>query len=447
MGKVKLAVKCVRHPLRPGEWVVQEPYQYVAIKQLDKYCILNGVTVKGHRVQENPLQEVGVLLHLSGVGVPPSSSSTNPPSSSSSHSSTGSSASTVSSLSTRTDPNASYPRNGGHPNVLNIYDLCEDNDRVYIVLEYLSGGELFTALESHQINEAKARTYFSQLVQGIQYCHLSGVAHRDVSLENTLLSTGNALDNEAKVIDFGLAVRIPSSIMQYHRHKARLPGNATLPSNCLLPSDGRIGKERYMPPEIFTVQQYDPISVDTWELGVSLFLLLFGVYPYKLAHKDACPYFKAIADGQLIPLLKEWGFHNLVSYEAIELVNLLLQTNPFNRISLEGILQHPWLTGINAPKVNNNHNNVSSNDSNSSSNNNNNANIPNGDMVIEETIANDRNSSSNQAVAAQSIPNHHHQQYTILSSTTTSSVHQSTNHTVTTATVRTTIVTDEIMDV
>lgn len=368
MGKVKQAVRCVRQPGPQGaEWVIPPNPTVVAVKQLYKVCIARGVTVHGHRVKENPMQEVGVLLHLSGLadryggyknGPHASSSSQYSPAVSSASASVrtptvfpgagagpaGSTPSVGGGTGSPSSPGGFIPgaAGQGHPNVLRLLDLMEDNDCLYIVLEYLGGGELFDAVEHRQVNEEKAKRYFAHMVAGSRYMHAMGVGHRDISLENAMLDLGPEHPSAmAKIIDFGLAVKFPSTV-----GASSSQTNATAAGPVLLPADGRVGKERYMPPEVFNLQQYNPVAVDTWELGVSLFVLLFGVYPYTQANGERCPYFKALADGLLPQLMREWGFDRLVSPHALHLLAQLLQADPAKRPSLDSVLQHPWLAGV-----------------------------------------------------------------------------------------------------
>jgi hypothetical protein len=292
MGKVKQAVRCVRQA--NGEWVMSQPPQVVAVKQLYKVCISRGVTMQGHRVKENPLQEAGVLMHLSS--------------------------------------------SGGHPNVLRMLDMMEDNDCLYIVLEFLQGGELFDAVAHGQMNEDRARDYFLHMVEGSRYMHACGVGHRDLSLENALLSyPPGHRESTAKIIDFGLAVKLPTA-------GAGGPDDP-FATRARLPADGRVGKEKYMPPEVFSLLEYEPVAVDAWELGVCLFVLLFGVHPFQQANADRCPYFRAISEGHLPTLLREWGFDKLVSPAALDLLVFLMQADPARRPLLSEVAAHPWMGG------------------------------------------------------------------------------------------------------
>jgi 5'-AMP-activated protein kinase catalytic alpha subunit len=254
----------------------------VAIKQLYKMCIDNHVTIDGRRVMEDPWNEISILAQLS-------------------------------------DP--------GHPNVLRFYELLEDDNCIYIILEFLDGGEVFSIVEQHgKVPEDQARHLFSHFVQGTKYIHTRGFAHRDLSLENGMLSS-EPTPNTAKLIDFGLATTLPPA------------------GHLKAPEPIRIGKERYMAPETYSMVAYDPVKVDIWTLGMCLFVMCFGIYPYRVASSAHCAYFREIERGNLVTMLTQWNMIHSVSPGAVDLINLILQTDPNKRPAIEEIERHPWLTG------------------------------------------------------------------------------------------------------
>ena len=291
MGRVVAGVEVVRGS---AGWAPPTPARRVAVKQLSKACIAGRHTISGRPVREDPWAEIAVLAHL---GRP------------------------------------------GHPNVLRMVDLLQDGEHVFLVLELLSGGELFAEVARlGRVPELDAKRYFSELLQGVRYCHAAGVAHRDLSLENAMFTGG---EGEAppvggagaspppcgvvKLIDFGLAVRLPP------------------PGGMLLPEPQRVGKDRYMAPEIWALSPYDPVPADVWCLGMCLCLLLFGSYPYAVPDPALCPYFAEIQAKGVGALLRAWGFGDLVSPPALQLVQAILQPNPCNRPTIEQIVMSGWL--------------------------------------------------------------------------------------------------------
>nr|XP_048333706.1 CBL-interacting serine/threonine-protein kinase 21 isoform X2 [Ziziphus jujuba var. spinosa] len=142
-----------------------------------------------------------------------------------------------------------------HPNIVRITEVIGTKTKIYIVMEYVSGGQLSDKLSyAKSLSEAEARKVFQQLIDAVDYCHNKGVYHRDLKPENLLLdSKGNV-----KVSDFGLSAL----------HK---PGNL-LSTACGSPS--------YVAPELLLSKGYDGAAADIWSCGVILFELLSGYLPF-----------------------------------------------------------------------------------------------------------------------------------------------------------------------
>ncbi|KAE8782908.1 CBL-interacting protein kinase 32 [Hordeum vulgare] len=146
-----------------------------------------------------------------------------------------------------------------HPNVVRIHEVMGSKTKIYIVLEYVTGGELFDTIVNHgRMREDEARRYFQQLINAVDYCHSRGVYHRDLKPENLLLdSCGNL-----KVSDFGL-----SALSQ------QLKDDGLLHTTC--------GTPNYVAPEVLEDQGYDGAMADLWSCGVILFVLLAGYLPFE----------------------------------------------------------------------------------------------------------------------------------------------------------------------
>lgn len=93
-----------------------------------------------------------------------------------------------------------------HPNVLQLYEVMATKNKIYFVIEYAKGGELFNKVAKGRLKEDVARTYFQQLISAIDFCHSRGVSHRDLKPENLLLDENEGL----KVSDFGLSAAAES---------------------------------------------------------------------------------------------------------------------------------------------------------------------------------------------------------------------------------------------
>ena len=205
-----------------------------------------------------------------------------------------------------------------HPNIVRVYEYYECHDVVFIVMEYMQGGELFDRIvEYEHYTEKQAVETFRPIVDAVRYCHALGIVHRDLKPENLLYASSDEL-SLIKVSDFGFA-------------KFLIPkAQEKLFTACGTPS--------YVSPEIIESKGYDN-KVDCWSLGVILYVMLCGFPP-----------FYADDNNTLFNYIKtaEFEFHSPywdnVSDNAKDLIRKLLVVKPENRLSTEDILKHPWLT-------------------------------------------------------------------------------------------------------
>jgi serine/threonine protein kinase len=196
-----------------------------------------------------------------------------------------------------------------HPNVMALYDVWENKGELYLVLEYIEGGELFTYLLSKgYLSEAEAVNYFSQIVHGLDYCHRFNICHRDLKPENILLDKHKNI----KIADFGMAALETSGKM--------------LETSC--------GSPHYASPEIVAGKNYHGAPYDIWSCGVILFALLTGYLPFD-------------DDNIRRLLLKvQQGRYTIpeeISDNARDLISKMLCVNPDDRITIPEILKHPLL--------------------------------------------------------------------------------------------------------
>jgi len=196
---------------------------------------------------------------------------------------------------------------GKHPYVTHLYADCQDERFLYLFMEYASGGDLFSYVQRHGcLEEAKAKHFFRQAVEGLAHCHERRVAHHDVKLENMLLAPGQTL----RLSDFGLS--------------QRLHPTDTISSFA--------GSPLYMAPEIFSLQAHDE-RVDVWSLGICLYVMVTGTFPF-LAN--------TYEDLEEQVLFDEAPVVCGLSEEVSSLLQGMLQKDPQQRLSLTQVKQHRW---------------------------------------------------------------------------------------------------------
>lgn len=198
-----------------------------------------------------------------------------------------------------------------HPNVVRLYEVLASKRKIYIVLEFVTGGELFDKIACNgKLHENVARKYFQQLIDAVGYCHSRGVYHRDLKPENVLLDAkGNV-----KVSDFGLSA---------------------LPQQCR--ADGLLhttcGSPNYVAPEVIADRGYDGATADLWSCGVILFVLLTGWLPFD-DRNLAVLYQKIFKSDFKCP--------NWLSPGARNLIKIILDPNPKTRITIPEIIENEW---------------------------------------------------------------------------------------------------------
>lgn len=190
-----------------------------------------------------------------------------------------------------------------HENIIKIYDIFEDNSNYYIVMEFISGGELFNYIvDKGRLDEKTSMFFFYQLVNGIEEIHRNNIAHRDLKPENLMFNENKIL----KIIDFGL-----SNICS---------DNQTLSTPC--------GSPCYASPEMILNDYYDGKIIDIWSLGVILYAMICGYLPFEESNNDLL--FKSICKCDL-------KFPEYVSLRGKELIIQLLNPNPELRIKIKEI--------------------------------------------------------------------------------------------------------------
>ena len=206
---------------------------------------------------------------------------------------------------------------GQHPNIIKLYDIYENENYIYIIMEYCSGGDLLSYFEhyEYELKETKVCEIIHKLSMAIYYLHSYGIVHRDLKPENILM-TDLTPEADIRLLDFGLS---------------KIIGND---EKCTEP----YGTLSFVAPEVLQGKPYDK-SVDLWSIGIITFLLLCGYLPFDDKHSEREIARQTIQDP--VPYVsKIW---NKYSSEAKNFVEGLLQKKPEKRLSIKEVLEHPWI--------------------------------------------------------------------------------------------------------
>eukprot|EP00435_Cladocopium_sp_Y103_P049800 s587_g15.t1 len=197
-----------------------------------------------------------------------------------------------------------------HPNICKLYEVFEDDDNIFLVMDLCRGGELFDRITQGDLGgEAQVAKLIRQLSHAVRYCHDRGIIHRDIKPENILFVSSDS-DAPAKLIDFGIACHFKQT---EHRKDEK-------------------GTEAYLAPEVKNNSSYSE-KCDLWSLGVLLYAMLSGSLPFKSA--------AAARSGDFSLEAEEW---HSISPEAKDLIRQLLVVEPLERLSAAKVLEHPWVT-------------------------------------------------------------------------------------------------------
>ena len=206
---------------------------------------------------------------------------------------------------------------GQHPNIIKLYDIYENENYIYIIMEYCSGGDLLSYFEynEYELPETKVCDIIHKLSMAIYYLHSYGIVHRDLKPENILM-TDLSPEADIRLLDFGLS---------------KIVGNE---EKCTEP----YGTLSFVAPEVLQGKPYDK-SVDLWSIGIITFLLLCGYLPFDDRHSEREIARQTIQD----PVPFEDKIWSKYSPEAKTFVDGLLQKKPEKRYTIKEILEHPWI--------------------------------------------------------------------------------------------------------
>lgn len=198
-----------------------------------------------------------------------------------------------------------------HQHICTLYEVIETSNKIFMVLEYCPGGELFDYIVAKdRLKEDEARMFFRQIVSAVAYIHHKGYAHRDLKPENLLLDE----DQSLKLIDFGLAAKPKGGMKEQ------------LETCC--------GSPAYAAPELVSGKTYIGSEADIWSMGVLLYALLCGFLPFD--DENVAHLYKKIQKG-------EYEEPRWLTPGSRQLLKQMLQVNPKKRITMKELLKNPWL--------------------------------------------------------------------------------------------------------
>lgn len=201
-----------------------------------------------------------------------------------------------------------------HDNILRMYGYFWDAKRVFLVLEFAAGGELYANMQKKGVfSQSETATYIYEICEALKVCHANDVAHRDIKPENILIGS----HGELKLADFGWSVH----------------GSSKRQTTC--------GTPDYLPPEILTSKEYGP-ACDMWSVGVLNYELLVGVPPFE--EEDMNRTYARIKEGR-------YKFPENLTQLVRDCIKKMLVVNPERRAKPEQIQKHVWILTHARPHV------------------------------------------------------------------------------------------------
>jgi len=215
-----------------------------------------------------------------------------------------------------------------HPGIIRLYDVYISDEKIYIVMEIMEGGELFDyVVQKGTLTEEEAAKIVRKVTSALVFMHDKNIVHRDLKPENLLLKRKPRSPNDeidVKIIDFGLSKAMQEPVARTF-----------------------LGTRGYLAPEMLQRRDYTR-AVDTWALGVIVFVLLCGCLPFD--DDSATVPSDDLVKAKFVLRFPRWAKN--LSPSAKDLLSHLLDVNPRTRYTAEQALNHPWVQGQTAPRDN-----------------------------------------------------------------------------------------------
>eukprot|EP00924_Labyrinthula_sp_SR-Ha-C_P007413 augustus_masked-scaffold_24-processed-gene-2.23-mRNA-1 protein AED:0.11 eAED:0.11 QI:0/-1/0/1/-1/1/1/0/650 len=214
-----------------------------------------------------------------------------------------------------------------HPNVVKLVDVCEDETNLYILTEFVSGGELFGFIVGrNRFTNLEAFYFLKQVINAVEYLHSVGIMHRDLKPENILLAYSSDektlnQDIEIKLTDFGLSQLVyPDQVLD-------LP----------------CGTISYVAPQVLSQEGYD-VTADLWSIGVIMFLVLRGKLPFDAENSEEIKDMIVEYDSLTTDIFNESVWVNgSVDPGLAEIVKGMLESDQTKRLTATQVREHPWM--------------------------------------------------------------------------------------------------------
>lgn len=201
-----------------------------------------------------------------------------------------------------------------HPGIVKLYEIFETESHFLIIIELCPGGDMIGYVRRRKkLSEDLARHFFIQLVHTVKYLHHIDISHRDIKLDNLLLDAFGNL----KLCDFGVSQKVDRD----ENGRAKL-------------LTSKSGTPVYISPEMLTQHSYDGFKSDVWSCGVVLYSMLYGEVPFRDTTKEKL--------NQQI-LAGDYQLPDSISEDARDLIKGILTVDQKKRLTLDKILEHPWL--------------------------------------------------------------------------------------------------------